>query len=139
LEHYFFFAPDANFVAGAMTRSPEDLVEIFNALLLGVVIASTVCIVVLYKDQFKNRLGKAAIAALITLFLRILATIRLETTSPAFCSIWVQIRGSTMPYAIAGINFWYFIYSLLPCMQLHRPNPNLYVGLVRTLNPSYES
>jgi hypothetical protein len=96
-----------------MARSPDDIVELFGAYLLGVVSASAVAIIISFRENLRYPLGKAALAVLIFLFLRLLATIRLGTSSLMLCNIWIQTRVSFTLWAINTVNFGY-VFTLLP-------------------------
>jgi hypothetical protein len=93
-----------------MARSAEDIVEIFGSYLLGIVTSGFAVIFIAFRDNLCYPLGKAAIALLSLLFIRLFTSIRLGTSSEILCGVWVQIRGTFTLGGIGGFNFWYYLH-----------------------------
>ncbi|KAI9151205.1 hypothetical protein H9P43_009820 [Blastocladiella emersonii ATCC 22665] len=99
-------------VNSGSTSSPTvpatgDITDVFHGFLLGATCAYFVWMVLNRHTYLKSRLGKLSILVTVLVALRLLSSIRLESSSPSACYFWILLRSTISLFGIFSANIFF--------------------------------
>ncbi|KAI9159504.1 hypothetical protein H9P43_008844 [Blastocladiella emersonii ATCC 22665] len=90
-----------------MPRTIQDITDIAHGVLLGAALA---CMAWLYLNRdiyMRTRIAKMQAVIVFFVALRLLSSIRLESSNPAACYTWILLRSTVSLFAIFSLNLYY--------------------------------
>ncbi|KNE64121.1 hypothetical protein AMAG_09182 [Allomyces macrogynus ATCC 38327] len=122
-----------------MARQIQDITDLFHAVLLGATF-SYLLWVSLNRVYAQAMMARMALIIVLFISIRLLTSIRLESTDSASCYVWILCRSTISLFGIFALNLFYqtqMFVSLalghLPAAQKHRTRLALH-ALMQTIN-----
>ncbi|KAI9179069.1 hypothetical protein H9P43_005731 [Blastocladiella emersonii ATCC 22665] len=90
-----------------MPRVTQDITDVFHGVLLGITSAYFVWAWLNRHTYGASRLGKMSLLVTVLVCLRLLSSIRLESSSPSACYFWILMRSTISLFGIFSVNIFF--------------------------------